>query len=54
MGLLFFDQVLGRFSLGQQGIGGDVVVLEIVSSSGMAMTISLVRFSSSLSFWTDR
>jgi hypothetical protein len=26
MGLLFFDQVLGQFSLGQQGIGGDVLV----------------------------
>jgi len=29
MGLLFFDQVLGQFSLGQQGIGGDVLVFEI-------------------------
>ena len=26
MGPLFFDQVLGQFSLGQQGIGGDVLV----------------------------
>ena len=29
VGLAFYDQVLGQFALGVQGVGGDVLVFEI-------------------------